>query len=80
MSKTVLIEITSASDFIVDWGGDLEGACCGPESSTFREKLSKIGIELELRKISCRLPKADSNNAKTEGICIVNLKNGAANA
>lgn len=78
MSKTVSVEITPENDFVIDWGGDLEGICCGSESSALRKKLAKLGIQLEPKEVLCRLPQADSVMAKNNGICIINLKKGEA--
>ena len=70
MSKLVNILLVDNGDITIEWGGDLEGVCCGPDENRLKDQLSKLGIDLEIKSISCRLPLADKQSAQSVGICV----------
>ena len=70
MSKTVEIEMTNKGYINIEWSGDWDGICCGPEESILQEKLKDLGVELETTRIYCKLSEPDRTKAKTIGICI----------
>ena len=70
MSKSVKILLDDNGDITIEWGGDLEGVCCGPDEKRLKDKLSKLGIDLEIKSIQCHLPSADKQSAQSVGICV----------
>lgn len=79
MNKTVSTVVTSDGIFQIEWGGDLEGQCCGYEETRLKEKLKQLGIELNLQSVFCRLPKENESMAKNAGICIQGFGGGKSN-
>ena len=70
MSKSVSIEISDSGGLNIEWDGDLNGVCCGPEESELKDKLRQLGVELETRGVYCKLPEPDRTKAKVMGICV----------
>ena len=70
MSKLVNTLLADNGDITMEWGGDLEGVCCGPDEKKLKKRLSNLGIDLEVKSISCRLPLADKQSAQAIGICV----------
>lgn len=66
--KKIAIKIED-DNVTIDFGGDLDNGCCGCEAQALNDKLKKLGIDLKLKKVFCRLPVAERIKAKMEGRC-----------
>lgn len=70
MSKEVIIQLSHNCDVTIEWGGDFNGVCCGPQERLFKERLAQFGVKLTPKSVFCRLPLNYRQIAQERGICI----------
>lgn len=69
--KQTTVMITTSGKIILEFGGKLSGVCCGEEDRKLRKVLKKFGVDTDLEKIHCHLPRTDIVRAIANGNCHV---------
>ena len=69
--KTAKIGLTPEGKVAVDFGGEWDGTCCGPEEKALVEELKRLGVQMDFESVSCRLPAPEARAAAQNGDCVV---------
>ena len=69
----ITIEVRDGGVHEVDLGGALDEKCCGCESAALHRAMADLGVQLRLRKVGCRLPLVERDEAKSRGLCPWNV-------
>ena len=62
--KEATLTLTPEGDVVIEFGGDLEGVCCGKEDKELREALKSFGMDARLKAIHCKLPQSLQRNVQ----------------
>jgi len=68
--KTIDLYIEDPEHIILDFGGDLDGSCCGNISREIKKELEALGVIITPESVFCRLLPRDMKEAKEKGECI----------
>ncbi len=72
--KKINVSVKDDGSMTIDLGGDLDRDCCGGEAQRLNAALKRLGVELELAGIHCRLPVSQRVTAKINGECNSSLQ------
>lgn len=76
--KKLKITTKNNGEIEMEFGGDLDGACCGYEDAAIRKSLERLGVRLSIKRVFCNLSKPLQLEAKTNGECITNEQERSA--
>lgn len=77
--KIIRIQLDGEGTVTIDFGGELDDGCCGPESKRLSQALRALGLKMKLNGVRCRLPISQRIKAKLCGTCILNPLKADAN-
>ncbi len=70
-TETCTVQIGKNGSVTMDFSGSFEGSCCGCPSRAFTERLSQLGVRLDVTRVACRLPTVERVKAQSDGRCII---------
>lgn len=68
--EIVKIKLEGLENLEIDFGGDLDGYCCGYLSRQIKKELEELGVILSPATVFCRLNLKEASEAKDRGDCI----------
>lgn len=67
--KKIDVVVKDDGTMSIDLGGDLDRGCCGVEAFRLNEALLRLGVEVKIEGVLCRLSSVERMAAKAAGEC-----------